>query len=136
MEYRGKADAYTIEMIAEDHGLKALVSQARTLRDGREYVRFTLKPGQLSPKNKDETSRYQRRGYMGERIHAVCWHGHRDFMRALFDFDSEARLTTAMADYRSREGFNELYPATAWRNIGSQINPLDYANACDCGADA
>jgi len=81
--------------------------------------------------------RYQRLSHDGtRRVHAVCWHGHRDFMVRLFDEYPEARLKSAMADYRGRDDFIETHEATASRNIGSIMNPTQYGMACLCHVEA
>jgi hypothetical protein len=63
---------------------------------------------------------------------SVCWHGHRDFFRALFELAPEARVVTAMATYRGREDFEASHEESGWRNIGSQMDPIYARDACDC----
>lgn len=79
-----------------------------------------------------ESEKYRRRGFNGRRIAAVCWHGHRDFMLELFDRFPDARIKSAMADYRGREDFLYSFEATGSRNIGSIREPMRYDEACDC----
>lgn len=43
---------------------------------------------------------------------AVCWHGHRDFMRALFKLAPDAIISTTLATYRGREDFERSHGAT------------------------
>ena len=69
-----------------------------------------------------------------QRLVAACWHAHRDFLRALFTEAPKARVVTAVADYRGRDGFEALFPTTAHRNIGSMFAPVAMADACDCVA--
>jgi len=76
--------------------------------------------------------RYQRMSHSGRRVAAVCWHGHRDFFRALYQRAPEARVSTGMADYRSAEDFEASFEATGRRNIGSQMDPVSYRTACFC----
>ena len=76
---------------------------------------------------------YRRRGHSGQRIASVCWHGHRDFLRALFGVCPDGRVKSAFADYQGREGFESSYRETGRRNIGSMMRPLRLADACDCG---
>ena len=63
---------------------------------------------------------------------AICWHGHRDFMRSLFEGDPGARIKTVMADYVGKEGFERNFPETGLTNIGSQVFPLYAGQACAC----
>lgn len=69
----------------------------------------------------------------GRRINAVCWHVYRDVLRELFNAYPEARVYTAMAKYKGRDGFEANYPATAHQNIGSMAYPMTMPETCDCG---
>jgi hypothetical protein len=71
-------------------------------------------------------------GRGGRRICACCWHGHRDIMSAIFAEYPDARLQSAVADYRGRQDFEDSFEATGYANIGSQFEPLCHADACDC----
>src|SRR3990172_2863318 len=66
------------------------------------------------------------------RVSAACWHAYRDVMRALFEAGA-TRIKSAHADYRGLEGFEDLYPATGYKNIGSAFRPIQFREACDCG---
>ena len=72
-------------------------------------------------------------GQTGRRICACCWHGHRDIMQALFDAYPDARLQSAHADYHGKDDFEDKFDWTGATNIGSQMSPLLYRDACDCG---
>lgn len=76
--------------------------------------------------------RWRRRSNHGRRVAAVCWHGHRAFMEALFNRAPAARLKSTMIDYRGRLDFWTRHDATGQRNIGSIAQPLAYRDACDC----
>ena len=73
-----------------------------------------------------------RRSHSGRRVCACCWHGHRDIMSAIFAAYPMCRLQTAQADYHGRTDFEESFEATGDTNIGSQVAPMCYADACDC----
>lgn len=73
-----------------------------------------------------------RRSWTGRRIPAACWHAYRDVLAALFEEYPRASVRTAMAVYRGREGFEQHYPATADRNVGSQMQPAYMPDLCDC----
>lgn len=66
------------------------------------------------------------------KVNAVCWHGHRDFMRAIFRVNPEARIKSAFADYRGSEDFEQSFPETGYRNIGSVMYPCEAQDACVC----
>lgn len=74
---------------------------------------------------------------MGRERHipALCWHGFRDVLQAVFERYPNARIDTAMAKYIGLEGFMEKYPATGLRNVGSQMFPVQAREECDCVAD-
>lgn len=73
-----------------------------------------------------------RRSAAGRRLKAACWHAHRDVLQSLFTAKPDARVTTSMADYRGLESFRRQFPHTAYHNIGSTFNPVEYRDACDC----
>ena len=65
-----------------------------------------------------------RKSWSGRHSKAASWEAHRDFMVAIFEQDPNARLQTGMAVYRGKDGFEQLYPDTAYKNIGSQMQPM------------
>jgi hypothetical protein len=73
-----------------------------------------------------------RRSWTGRRIKAACWHAHRDVLLALFLDHPEARVFTSMASYVGVEGFKATYPDTAYRNIGSELQPAFMPDLCEC----
>lgn len=92
-------------------------------RDGRA-LRFRLRLDTDS-RREDGSLLYQRvsqsRG--GRRVASVCWHGHRDFMARIFGTNPDARIKTALADYRGVADFIRTYATTM------------YGQACTCGAE-
>jgi len=80
--------------------------------------------------------RWQRRSaspfHTERKVHAVCWHGHYEFMRRLFERFPAARVQTMSADYRGIHDFATKFEATGWRNIGAPIMPITMAEACYC----
>jgi len=75
-----------------------------------------------------------RRSNTGRKIAAACWHAHRDFFYALFELKPEAVVISSMARYEGFEDFEQEYHNSGNRNIGSQFQPLCYADACECEA--
>jgi hypothetical protein len=71
---------------------------------------------------------------------AICWHGHRDFFRALYALAPEARIKTAFTTYKNAEHFEESYRDTYYgkSSIGGAYRcgfvsrVLPYADACGC----
>ena len=89
--------------------------------------------------NRSDNDRYQRTGFMYSenlkrynKVSAICWHGFRDFITAMYELDSNLRFVTAKATYKNKDDFYIKFPDTAYKNIGSQMNPINYADACLC----
>jgi hypothetical protein len=57
---------------------------------------------------------------------------YRDGLAELFARYPFARVRTAMAYYKGEEGFLSTYPATAYVNVGSMMNPAYMPDLCDC----
>lgn len=87
-------------------------------------------------KRGDSGRKYQRTSTSyfneGRKIAAVCWHGHRDFMLALYEHDPNARIKTHWADYRGVEDFREKFGNTGYRNVGSMMYPMFAKDICTC----
>jgi hypothetical protein len=78
------------------------------------------------------TKQYQRLGFTGRRIAAVCWHGHRAYFEALYRRAPLATVSTAQAVYHNAADFDATHDDTGYKNIGSQVDPLSYRAACLC----
>jgi hypothetical protein len=70
----------------------------------------------------------------GRETFAVCWHGHRDFFRALFAEFPEATVTTYRMGliHYTAENFEDTFPDTGWINVGPPIAPVSASDACKC----
>ena len=73
-----------------------------------------------------------RRSWSGRRLKATCWHGFRDVFLALFEACPDARVTTAMADYRGKVDFEAKYLATGSRMTEAGGKRTPYRLLCDC----
>jgi hypothetical protein len=89
------------------------------------FLHFTLTVHNSSGKG-------ARRSNTGRRIAALCWHGHRDVMRTIFDNYPDALLITALARYDGAESFADQFEATGNGNIGSIARPCKLRDACEC----
>lgn len=116
-----------LESAAEEVGLRLLDAQ-----DKPREIRFRLR---LAPEIGRDGTDYQRKAGGGRKVAAVCWHGHRDFFRALFARCPGAVIKTAMATYNGAEHFAATFEPTGDINIGSQMRPLLARKACFCGED-
>lgn len=66
------------------------------------------------------------------KVAAICWHGHRDFMRRVFDLNPDARIVSMLADYHGKDAFERNFPATGYRNVGSPMYPVSMCSVCTC----
>ena len=58
------------------------------------------------------------------KVHAICWHGYRDFIREIFRCYPNARITTGLygkTDYKGRQDFEDNYRETGLIKIGAPI---------------
>lgn len=63
---------------------------------------------------------------------AVCWHGFRDYFRAVLTAYPSGRIVTGMADYRGLSDFEARHRETGWANVGSIMYPVSACEACAC----
>ena len=94
-------------------------------RRGSRY-RFTLKLG--------PSKAYRRLSRSGRKVSAVCWHGHAVFFRQLFALAPTAEIRSNWAGGRTHytaENFEHTFGATGGANIGNQMAPIAYRDACD-----
>lgn len=86
---------------------------------GRLWVRSSRGPG-------------ARRSWSGRRMPAACWHAYRDVLGELFELYPHATVRTTLAVYRGKDGFHAAYPATAYHNVGSMMQPAFMPELCEC----
>ena len=119
---------YTIDIfnLAEKLGIKAVIDT-----DSSNCFNVKL--------NRSNNDKYQRTGFQYSenlqrynKVSAICWHGFRDFMIAMYELDSNLRFVTAHATYNNKDNFYLKFPNTAYKNIGSLMNPINFGDACLC----
>ena len=113
--------AQQLQLAADTVGVKLY-----ELRKSGTGLRFRIVP--VEGKYQKTSSSYFSRG---RKCHAVCWHGHRDFLRELFEVAPNAVVITSLARYDGVEGFEANYEGTD-RNVGPQISPIRYSECCGC----
>ena len=123
-----KTTRAAIEAAAAEVGVEVELTRKGASRGGGET--FAVKVNLTHGPTREE---YRRYSPSGRRVSAVCWHGFRDFYRALYERTPEAVVKSAMATYEGAEHFEATYRTTAGRNIGSLYNPCAAADACECG---
>lgn len=148
---------YTLETAAIQAAAEVGV-RLHNLRESGKGIAFTLKTGEpneqrINWRGKVQWSpRYQRlsaypkrstaKGFEGVEFHsvvpgAVCWHGHRDFLRAFYRLVPDAKIRTAFITYQSAEHFEANYEST-WdgpcgKSRGSYAGyARPYQDACTC----
>jgi hypothetical protein len=97
-------------------------------------------PSMFTPAGRRRTgeqgdARYQRESVgmnAGRRVNAVCWHGFRDYFRAVYEQDAAVTFRTAVDTWRNAADFEQRFAASGHRNIGSQMFPQSMADACRC----
>jgi len=138
-------------MIARNVAREAIERAADSIgvRFGREGItpinqkgtafRFVLRPIMPDRQPAREYGRWFRRGHDGKRtVAAVCWHGHREFFRTLFALAPDCKVQTRQTrelpgnKWYTADNFEHVYGATD-TNIGSQMNPQMFSEACFCG---
>lgn len=112
---------------AEDAAAKVGV-ELYNMRPERKGIAFVLRP-----KYQSTTFRAinKHRG-AHRRKWAVCWHGHRDFMRELFKVNPDAVISSVLATYKGEDDFEHKFEDTGYTNIGSQMYPVYARQGCDC----
>lgn len=66
-----------------------------------------------------------------KKIVSLCWHGFGHVFREVFTINPLAKIRTAQIVYKDVSAFNNNFYSTD-RNIGSEIYPLLYSEACEC----
>jgi hypothetical protein len=95
-------------------------------REGRAlHVRLCV--DKTKPRDEAGLLPFQKRGRdfpgrRGRRTPYVTWEGHREFMRLIFRDHPEARIKSAVADYRGREEFWAKHPETRGRFEGTPLH--------------
>ncbi len=136
----------TLEYAAHAVGVRADISPVSgSGRRFRVKLYPAVTPDMLSPSGRRYRgargdARYQREAVgcdiegrrVCHRIHAVCWHGFRDFFRAVFAQESDAVFRTALDTWRGVEDFEKRFAATGYQTIGPHIASAAIASACRC----
>jgi hypothetical protein len=83
----------------------------------------------------DSKGVYAKRGYSGRRTVAACYHGHFEFMAALFRNRPAAKIRSAMETFDGVGEFNAKADHLAAKNLGSMMHPVAYGDMCECEQD-
>jgi len=99
------------------------LNECASINKGNTSYRFGIRP---------IDGKFQRVSPSGRKVHAVCWHGHLEFMRNLYRTNATAKFRTAMNNYDSLADLESNKGNAYHRNIGSMIYPMYYGDACEC----
>lgn len=107
--------------------VRAEVEHKRTTHTGLHWYRVKLFPlGEI----------WRRYSPSGRRVNAVCWHGHRDFFRALFTIDDDTKIVSCLATWNGSAHFEATYRNTyVGRNGIVNCGPwggVPYGSLCEC----
>ena len=116
--------AEAVDLVSREAYAGNVIYNRSPERSGRGY-RFTLRVA-------DSSGPGAKRGQSGRRTVSACWHVHYAIMFAIFRLCPEARIKSAIADYKGRVEFYRKANNTGDRNIGSLWNPQHYRFACEC----
>ena len=90
-------------------------------------------PSGYRKKGEAGDTKYQRESWSsGASVHAVCWHGFRDFFRACFKRNPDALFKTAMATWCGSDDFERRYQDTGMKDVGSMMQPALACDVCRC----
>lgn len=141
----------TLHDIASDMGIEVTNDadngiRTRSKYKGKRALGFSLRPDKSQPKVEGTRSKQWQlvrdnpfggagmgvRGDGRRNVHAVCWHGHYNFMLRIFNLDATATFATGFDTWAGRNDFLDRAPMSGNANIGSIMYPLQYREACDC----
>ena len=88
-------------------------------------------------KDVDGNSPYQRESgsfstNFGRKVHAVCWHGFRDFFRACFIKQKDLIFKTAFDTWNGSDDFENRYRESGSKNVGSSMYSIQACEVCRC----
>ncbi len=133
MEIRG-ATVRQVEQAAKAAHVRAYYpTEIRHTRDGKPVVRVTLKTDESKSYRRFSERTTYRNGAPRVLPGSVCWHGHREFMRALYRLAPDAVIVTALARYDGSEHFERTFEST--RALPAQRMGVALTVAimpCDC----
>ncbi len=78
---------------------------------------------------------FARRSASGRRMRALCYHGFRDAILALFNVGGTSRIQSVAGDWRTVEAFRNDLGRLREHNVGSQADPAYMWELCDCEED-
>lgn len=108
------------------------------------FVFFTLRMRNCTPTRKAEREddhhpdmRYRKLGSNMERwTGAVCFHGHKEFMDAIFEMNPNAVIVTVVARYAGKEDYDRKWVGAGMRRnvatTGPAYHGTQYREMCNC----
>ena len=123
------------------HQARVQLLNLRAVTQAKRTWRVRLVPLVVATKGRETLYAWQRysssafptKGGRRRKVHAVCWHGHRAFMRALYALAPTAKIRTAFATYYDAAHFERNHGDTAYRTVGPAIARVQFGELCACG---
>lgn len=125
-------------MYAKNIGLPLLYEAASkygfelnsTVEEERNRIKFTLRRGS------NTKYRHISRSWSGDRkTSSVCLHGHYHFFKTCFAYVAEAQFESSWYGkiVHTNDTLDENYNSMRSIQCGSQVNPVQLDDCCDCG---
>jgi len=120
----------TLERAAAEVGVTLDMSPLSA--NGRRW-RIKVNPG---PGGK--ARKYQRHSAScfspNRRVYAVCWHGFRDFFRAVYRVEPDAVFRSALDTWHGSADFEARFEASGSHVVGAPVYPVTWLDLCECEA--
>lgn len=127
VKYEGNIKFKSLEMKGKQIQFTLTVIDSKKPGHRRGFPRYNYKWGNLAASEKIGE---------GKRMAFACWHVHGDFFDALFSVNPNAAVLSggSLAHNDVKSNWITINGGN-WqdRNIGSQMFPLYFSEACDCG---
>lgn len=134
-----KMKVYNVKQESILQAGRACMVQIENLRPlngkGTAYA-FTLRPDKDTRDKETGFCQWQRVSSswsrQGRKVWAVCYHGHKQFLRVLFEKEPSCRVVSSMATFDGQEDFLRNAWEVAEKNVGSIMYPISYGETCNC----
>lgn len=126
LDARGSGFKFKLRPIFDDRldeEARACLGQRPT---DRKYQRISGDSSEMQWKTWEQRNR---------RVAAICWHGHRDFLRALYAMAPDCTVRTVLTTYKSADDFEARYRETRDGMPGKNGVMLTSSLECVCGDD-
>jgi hypothetical protein len=129
------ADWIKFGELAEDlreWNIETHVSKGHTMRNGFLSIRVNLTPHYTL----EQCDTYRKMSN-GRRIFVLCYHGHKAWLDILFQRIPLAKVRSVMTEqfpdhWMTKANFHSMAYQIQFVNVGSQMEPQEFAEQCEC----